>query len=126
MNDPHWHLTWHLTPHPEGIGESDLPLDHGACDAAILISILKSPDGEQSQVLASMDGQRGSRLTPEEFFQAWLAMGRQLSQMSEMKGVSRAFAFRVCEMAQTLTPLPVLPPTEPPPYWMALRAAHPV
>ena len=86
-----YHLTYELTPHPEGITKEDVPPGHGACDAAILCSIMYPPDGSYSLLLLPADGRNGDRLPDSEIFKVWTLMTKRLAESKTLPEPRRAF-----------------------------------
>ena len=54
--------------------------DRGACDAAILISIVYPQDGGVSHMILSRDGRTGKPLDDTELFKAWSMMACDLAR----------------------------------------------
>jgi hypothetical protein len=54
--------------------------DRGACDAAILISIVYQQTGGVSHVILSRDGRTGEPLDDRELFKAWSVMAADLAR----------------------------------------------
>lgn len=58
--------------------QSERGNDRGACDAAILISIMYAPEGGSSHMIISRDGRTGKMLDSVELFKAWSMMAAHL------------------------------------------------
>ncbi len=79
--------TWKIDHDESGYTVKDIDNDnHGLCDAMILISIVRPPDGSYSQLLMSADGETHSELTQKDIFKAWLMLGFSLSDNGALQG----------------------------------------
>jgi hypothetical protein len=76
----HYHLTYTIEPHPDGIGRGEVLDGHGATDALIIGSILFGADGSRSYANTSMDGRTGKALTPDERFKFWSQYALDLAE----------------------------------------------
>lgn len=79
-----YHLTYSVTPHPEGIEKEAVPVDHGACTALIVASVLYQADGSYSITLASFDGRTATPLPDAELWKAWTLLAKHLSESNHL------------------------------------------
>lgn len=80
-----YHLTYTVQAHPGGLSADEIPPDTGACNAAIIISLLFPEDGSYSHAVFPFDGRNGEesvpgRLSPQEEFKAWQMWALQLAK----------------------------------------------
>ena len=110
-----YHLTYSVTPHPEGLTKEEIPEGHGGTDAVLIISIILPEDGSISQATMSLNGKTREPLTVEDEWKAWFMLGAALENRKDLKEWKR----EVCEFTTGLIraalfgdPVPV-PPEEP-------------
>ena len=93
MPDPTEHLyrmNYRLVPRPEGFDKAEAMRlveeeDLGSCDAVLVASIIRNPDGSSSTGIFSADGDNdGKELTAIEQFKVWSLMAHQLSNTPEL------------------------------------------
>lgn len=91
-----YHLTWHMTPHPEGITREEIPDGHGACDALLLMaSMIYPPDGGLSVNILGINGRDGAPLTSLEVFKVWTMIADDLSKSEDLGIGKRAICSSV-------------------------------
>lgn len=61
----------------------------GACDAALLGSVVRTEDGGVSVLFVSLDGKTGEDLTDQELFKLWGMLGEKLSKSTMLGDGSR-------------------------------------
>lgn len=74
----------------------------GACNAAILLSILFPPDGSYSMMLMSKDGRTNEPLPDHEVFKAWWLLAERLGRSTTLDEGRRLFAKAVFEQFRIL------------------------
>lgn len=92
-----YHVTYDVTPHPEGIAHAEIPKGHGACDALLVASIIYPADGSLSIHYAGRDGRTGEELAPKEMWKAWLLLAGYLAKMPGLDSGRAAMCSTVFE-----------------------------
>lgn len=64
----------------------------GGCDAMLVVSIIRGPDGSVSYAFPSRDGETGEELAPVELFKAWSMLAHQLAEQPELPDWQRSIA----------------------------------
>jgi hypothetical protein len=77
---------------PREVSKEEVPEGYGACDAVIVHSLLRPPDGSLSHMVLSLDGRTGKELSADELFEAWIAMSHALAQMTDLSAAKRKVA----------------------------------
>lgn len=98
-----YRLTYKFEAHPEGLKREELPADHGACDAMLLVSMIYPPDGSYSQAVVGVDGRNtatgpnGERLelAAKEQFKAWIMSAKYFAELEGLDPGRRLFAAEV-------------------------------
>jgi len=81
-----YHLTYHIEAHPDGLSKDEVLKvivggeDGGACDAALLVSIVLPEEGGMSTVFLGMDGRTGEDLSIDLRFKLWVLMAARLAE----------------------------------------------
>lgn len=79
-----YHLTYKITPHPEGIAKEQVPAGDGACDALIVHSLIYPPDGSLSLLTTGTDGRHARDVSPNEMFKVWSLMSKELADNEQL------------------------------------------
>jgi hypothetical protein len=64
----------------------------GGCDAMMVVSIIRGPDGAVSHAFPSRDGDTGEELAPIELFKAWSALAHTLAEQADLPAWQKAIA----------------------------------
>ena len=103
MGDHLYRLQYRLIAHPEGITKEQAKTDCdekelGACDKAIIFSIIEPEGGGSSTMILSRDGKTDKELDDYELFKAWSLMAHRLAQSSELDEGRRQLCHEVFEI----------------------------
>jgi hypothetical protein len=78
QKDKFW-LTYHIKHHEEGIQKDQVPDNHGASDALLVMSkLLNEIDSTEDYAFIALDGKTGQNMTPQEVFKAWVVLANML------------------------------------------------
>lgn len=72
-------ITYELRVEDPPLAASAIPKDRGGCDAVILVSIMHSPTGSSSCMIASRDGRTKRQISRAELFKAWAMLADTLA-----------------------------------------------
>ena len=86
-----YRMNYRLIPRPEGFNKTEAMRlanqdeSMGSCDAVLMASIIRNPDGSSSTGIFSADGDNdGKELTAIEQFKVWTLMAHHLSNNPEL------------------------------------------
>jgi hypothetical protein len=85
MADHKYRLTYDVEAHPEGLSPDELEEGEGACDAAVILSMLYPEDGSYTWNITSVDGRTEKELDGDELWKAWLMLTKHLSIRDDMR-----------------------------------------
>ncbi len=105
MPDKKYHLLYSFDAKPEGVRQKDLDTEqHGACDAAVLLSICysakKGYEADSTMVQLSLDGRTDKPLPIEEVWNAWMILAGMLSETAGLTSDKRQICATVASMVQ--------------------------
>jgi hypothetical protein len=96
--DKKYRLLWTAKAVPEGITKEEIAPGWGACDAALLCSVIYPEDGSFSMLLIPMDGRSkdaggGPAVMDDlEMFKIWMMMSKRLSSSKTLSEARKSFA----------------------------------
>ena len=79
-----YHVTYAVTPHPEGLEKEEVPADHGACTALIVGSVVYREDGSVGFLFTSLDGRTAQPLSDAEMWKSWTLWAKRLSESPDL------------------------------------------
>jgi hypothetical protein len=86
-----YHLTYQINDHPDGITQAEVPSDHGACNAILVVSVMYPEAGGVSMLMVDGDGRDlGQDLPAETLFSIWTMLAEKLSDRDDLANVPRA------------------------------------
>lgn len=94
-----YRILYRLDPKPEGLTKEQAKAaaeeGFGACDKAILFSIIEPEDGSLSTLILSRDGKTGEELDDFDLFKHWTLFAHRLAQSQTLDEGRRGLATQV-------------------------------
>lgn len=93
-----YRLIYRFEAKPDGIERRDIPDDHGACDMAMVVSIIGELEGALSFAVWSVDGRTKGALDDAMLFQCWVMLAKDLAESASLVPGRRelcALTFRI-------------------------------
>lgn len=98
VNEPRYPLTYELRSEDPPLTRAEIEPERGACDAAILLSLIYPEDGSFSMALVSMDGRTGDELPDAELFKCWSMLAKHLAESRTLSHEKRELARALWEV----------------------------
>ncbi len=92
MTNRRYPLTYDLRAEDPPLEKDDIEAGRGACDAAILLSLIYPADGSFSMLIVSRDGRTGDEVSDAEIFKCWTLMANRLARSDTLSPNKRELA----------------------------------
>jgi hypothetical protein len=92
MSARRYPLTYEVRAEDPPLTPAEIEPGRGACDAAILLSLVYPDDGSFSLLIVSMDGRTGDHVSDAELFKCWTLVAKRLAESTTLHASKRELA----------------------------------